>query len=96
VLFFFDSDFSYVFLLFFLTGFIFFGWVYARYRNTGKHHDHVNETSTEIRNLRKYDQLAEHRRKLSNGHMHGTNDTLVEGTISKHATKVAHVTGKDN
>jgi hypothetical protein len=96
-LFFFDSGFGVVFFLFFLSGFVFYGWVYLRYRNTNKHHDYVSETSANIKNMRESDQLVKRQTGLTNTRMPGSNDSLVEGSlvggISKYATQVTESLG---
>jgi hypothetical protein len=72
-------------LLLGLSGFIFFTWVYLRYRNTDKRHHHERETTTSIENMRRYDNLAEHRKGLSNARMKDSNESQIEGALSQNA-----------
>ena len=65
--------------LFLLSGFIYFGIMYSRYRNSGARHKHETETKTNMTNLRKYDNLVTRRRRLSNSSMEGANNKRVSG-----------------
>jgi hypothetical protein len=65
-----------------LSGFVFYTWVYLRYRNTDKRHHHEKETATAIENIQRYDQFVEHRKRLSKSSMKDSNDTFVEGLLS--------------
>jgi hypothetical protein len=79
----FDSDEIALFpLVLCLSGFVFYTWVYLRYRNTDKRHHHEKETATKIENIRRYDQFVEHRKRLSHSRMKDSNDTYVEGLLS--------------
>ena len=65
--------------LFLLSGFIYFGVMYSRYRNSGARHKHETETKTNMANLRKYDNFVTKRRRLSNSSMEGANNNKVCG-----------------
>ena len=65
--------------LFLLSGFIYFGIMYSRYRNSGARHKHETETKTSMANLREYDNFVSKRRRLSNSSMEGANNTKVSG-----------------
>ncbi len=69
-----DENWPWVFLL---SGFIYFGIMYARYRNSGARHKHETETKTNMTNLRKYDQFVKKRKRLKNPKMEGANNTKV-------------------
>ena len=71
-----DENWPWVFLL---SGFIYFGIMYARYRNSGARHKHETETKTNMTNLRKYDQFVKKRERLKNPKMEGANNTKVSG-----------------
>jgi high-affinity K+ transport system ATPase subunit B len=65
--------------LFLTLGFIFYGVMYARYRNKGARHVHEKETKATTDNLRKIDTFVESRKGLTNSRMKGANNTKVEG-----------------
>ncbi len=65
-----------------LSGFIYFGIMYARYRNADKRHSHEAETSSQALDVKGYDQLIEHRKRLRNAQMHGANDSQIEGALN--------------
>lgn len=65
--------------LFLLSGFIYFGIMYSRYRNSGARHNHETETKTNMANLREYDNFVSKRRRLSNSSMEGANNKKVSG-----------------
>lgn len=67
-------------LLFLLSGFIYFGVIYSKYRNTGARHTHESDTKTNMTGLSEYDQLVEHRKRLSNSSMNGANNKSVNGS----------------
>ena len=65
--------------LFLLSGFIYFGIMYSRYRNSGARHKHETETKTNMANLREYDNFVRKRERLSNSSMEGANNKRVSG-----------------
>lgn len=69
------SDYGWLFLL---AGFIFFGIIYAKYRNKSARHHHETETKKNMSNMREYDKLVKRRTGLSNSRMNGANNTKVE------------------
>ena len=74
-----DDDDSVGFLLLFLAGFIFYGIMYARYRNKDARHTYEAETKHEISNLVKTDQFIKHEKQLSNASIKNRNDNVLEG-----------------
>jgi len=69
-------------LLGWLTGFVFFGIMYARYRNSGARHKHELETKKKMFNLIERDQFIRRKDRLSNSYMVGANNTRVGGKSS--------------
>ena len=66
-------------LLFLLAGFLFYGAMYVRYRNTDKRHHYETETRAAMRNMQQADAFAESLRRLRNSKMSGANNTSVHG-----------------
>ena len=76
-------DFDYKFL-FLLMGFIYFGIIYGKYRNSGARHTYEKETKNEMANLDEFDNFEKHEYRLSNSTMNGANNKTVKGsTVSK-------------
>ena len=73
-----DDD-SVGFLLLLLSGFIFYGIMYARYRNKSARHVYEKETKKNVTNLTRVDQLVEHKKRLRNSQIEGKNNTRLEG-----------------
>ena len=71
-----EDDIRYAFLL---LGFIFFGIMYFRYRNSAARHNHESETKTNMSSVVGSDVFVEHRRGLSNARMNGANNLEVTG-----------------
>jgi hypothetical protein len=69
-------------LLLCLSGFIYFAIMYARYRNADKRHSHESETNSDVSDVKGYDQLIEHRTRLSSSSMSGANDSQIEGALN--------------
>ncbi len=67
------------FLLLLLSGFIFYAIMYARYRNKGARHTYEKETKNNIDNIKRVDQLIEHRKGLKNSQIKDRNDYVLEG-----------------
>lgn len=74
------GDFAFVFLL---SGFVFYGIIYLRYRNTDKRHKHESETEASLHNLRAGDQLIKSLTGLSNSKMRGANNGAVNGLLRR-------------
>lgn len=66
-------------LVFLLSGFVFYGYVFLKYRNTGKRHHHETETKTVKLNLTERDELLNILKGLTNSRMVGANNTSVGG-----------------
>ena len=71
-----DENWPWIFLL---AGPIYFGIIYAKYRNQGARHRHETETKTNMTHLRKVDEFVKKRRGLSNSTMDGANNKRVSG-----------------
>lgn len=69
-----DNDWAYLFLT---SGFIYYGIIYFKYRNTGARHKHELETKTNMFNLRKYDKFVRKRVKLTNSKMSDSNNNEI-------------------
>jgi len=81
-------------LVLLLSGFIFFGMKYLKYRNTDKRHSHESETKAQIANLEQYDQLVEHRKRLNDPRMAGSNESAIEGSLLDGGGGMAQAFGK--
>lgn len=74
-----DFDYSFIFLL---SGFLYFWFMYSRYRNSDARHKHETETKSEMKNLQKVDDFIKRENGLSNSMMDGANNTRVSGEDS--------------
>ena len=68
--------------LFLLPGLIYYFIMYCRYRNSNARHHYEYETKNKMFNLRKIDDLIEHRRGLRNSRIEGENSKSIKR--SKH------------
>ncbi len=75
-----DWDYNWIFLL---SGFIYYGIIYGKYRNAGARHNHETETKHTMKNLNEYDKYVETRKRLSNSVMRGANNKRVNGASTK-------------
>jgi hypothetical protein len=73
-----DTDGSWLLLT---AGFVFYGVIYAFYRNKGARHFHEKETNATIKNVQQKDTFIKRRTKLTNAKMKGANNTAVKGNI---------------
>ena len=64
-------------------GFIFYWLMTNRYRNMNARHFHEKETKSDVKNIKKSDNLLEHRKRLSNSRIAGENDNVVKGVLAK-------------
>ncbi len=78
-----DDDDSFGFLLLFAAGFIFYGIMYARYRNKSARHTYEKETKKEVSNMQRVDELIKRKKGLKNASMDGRNDEKIEGESVK-------------
>ena len=81
------DDISIVGAVFFLAGPIFYGIMYARYRNKGERHYHERETSAQMSNLQVYDVFIRQETRQSSSRILGANSTQVSGTLAAHGRK---------
>lgn len=81
-----DSDIGSLPLLLLLSGFLFYGYIFMRYRNADKRHRHERETEAETHNVERYDKYVRTRRGLSNRRMSGANNKRVDGALNKTGT----------
>ena len=66
-----------IFYVLFLSGFVYYGVYYAKYRNLGARHKHEKDTKSKTDNFKKHDQLVKRRKGLTNARMIGANNTNV-------------------
>ena len=66
-------------LILFASGFVFYGLVYLRYRNTDKRHHHESETEARILDVQAWDQFVELKKGVKNARMRGANNREVRG-----------------
>ncbi|NCT91003.1 growth/differentiation factor [Cellulomonas sp. APG4] len=74
-----DSESSYLGLVFLLSGFLFYGLVRLRYRNSDKRHKHETETRAEVLDLKSRDEFNHSLKGVSNASMRTSNHTKVRG-----------------
>ena len=72
----------------FTPGFIFYWVKLSKYRNMNARHHHEAETKSTVNNLKKSDNLREHRKGLSNSRIAGQNDSVVKGVLSKNGKEM--------
>lgn len=78
-----DSDSTPLPYLLFLSGFVFYGYVFLRYRNADKRHRHEKETEAELHNVLVRDDYVRTLKGLSNSKMQGANHTSVRGSLNR-------------
>lgn len=71
-----------------LSGFVFYGITYLRYRNVDKRYRHAVETDSTVHNMRAGDQRAGKLRGVSHRTMRGANNLRVSGVQQHPATKL--------
>lgn len=72
-----DSDGRGVGLLFLLSGFVFYGAMYLRYRNSDKRHRHESETDATMLDVRAVDNHVQTLKGVKNARLQGANNRLV-------------------
>ncbi|GEN80531.1 hypothetical protein [Actinotalea fermentans] len=80
-------------LLLFASGFVFYGLMYLRYRNSDKHHHHERETEARIVDVRAWDQHVETKKGVKHSKMKGANNDEVRGSISQGGAGIAGMPG---
>lgn len=60
-------------------GFIYYGYIYMRYRNAGERHHHEYETKKEVSNIERDEVYIGRRNRLSNSQISGANNYRVDG-----------------
>lgn len=70
-------------LLFFLSGFLFYGFMYLRYRNSDKRHRHEAETEARMLDVRAWDQQVDTQKGVSHSRMKGANNDEVRGVVAQ-------------
>ena len=63
------------------AGFVFYGFIYAKYRNKGARHHHEAETKSTMDKLQEKDTFVKKRTALKDARMKGANNTSVKGSI---------------
>lgn len=84
------SGFAYFFLL---SGFVFYGIMYARYRNAGQRHFHEKETETVMQEPVVADQYVQSLKGLSNSTMRGSNHQQVKGSRNNATGQITDILG---
>jgi len=74
-----DGDSSNLGLLFLLSGFVFYGLMFFRYRNAHRRHKHESETRSTMHDVRSVDQFVTSEKGLSSPTMAGANNKDVRG-----------------
>ncbi|MPV49260.1 MULTISPECIES: growth/differentiation factor [unclassified Pseudactinotalea] len=69
--------------VFFLAGFLYYGMMYLRYRNSDKRHRHELETEATLDNVQVADDYAGSLKGVSHSRMRGANYKQVEGAQNK-------------
>ncbi len=69
--------------LFLLSGFLFYGLMYTRYRNVDKRHHHESETKAHLADVQAVDTFQRSLTDLRNSRMRGANNTSVRGSLKK-------------
>lgn len=69
--------------VFFLAGFVYYGFMYMRYRNSDKRHRHELETEATLANVQAADEYAGSLKGVSHAKMRGANNRHVEGALNK-------------
>lgn len=72
----------------FTPGFIFYWLKMKKYRNMDERHTYEKETKTTIENLKKTDDLKEHRKRLRNSRIAGENGTRMTGVIARKGSEM--------
>lgn len=78
-----DGDAGNLALLLLLSGFVFYGYVFLRYRNADKRHKHEQETEAEMHNVQVADHYIQTNKGLKSSRMSGANNTAVRGSFNK-------------
>ncbi len=88
-------------VIFLLAGFVFYGAIYLKYRNTDKRHHHESETNTVTVNIDGGEAFVEHRKRLKDARMEDANDQEIRGAragankdfMTEMAAKAKGITG---
>lgn len=65
------------FCITFLAGFIYYAWIYFRYRNSKARHKHESETEAKVRNMERRDDYQDTRTGLESPFIEDCNDSFV-------------------
>lgn len=93
-----DGGFGAIGYVFLLSGFVFYGYVFFRYRNVTKRHRHETETEATRVNTQQTDEKVQSLTGLTSSRMSGANNTAVEGAggLSFSMDQLGSVTDKFN
>ncbi len=75
-----NGNFAFLFLF---SGFLFYGAIYLRYRNTDKRHKHESETKASLHNVREDDRFHRSLKGVSNSKMQNANNNEVRGASKR-------------
>lgn len=78
-----DGDGRMLGLIFFLSGFVFYGLMVVRYRNADKRHHHEKETEAQILDVRAHDRHIDTKKGVKNARMTGANNHEVRGALAQ-------------
>lgn len=74
-----DGDGGGIAALLLLSGFVFYAYVFFRYRNADKRHMHESETKSSMLNVQVADELAGSVKGVKNSQIQGANNRRVQG-----------------
>ena len=77
-----ETDWSAIGLVFFLSGFIFYGAMFLRYRNADKRFRHESLTRSEVANMQVRDDFVKSQKGLKNSKLRGANNRQVSGSLN--------------
>ena len=86
-----DDDNAFFFFFILVAGFVYYGAMYARYRNQEARHTYEKETKKEVTNIERIDEFIKHEKGLSNSMMRGRNDHKLEGENLKVVVAIKEV-----
>lgn len=66
----------------FLAGFVYYMFIYLRYRNTNARHKHESETKATVRNMERRDDYQDTRKGLRSPNIEGRNDTYASSSLA--------------
>ena len=74
-----EDESTLLFLLLLTSGFVYYGIIYAKYRNKSARHTYEEETKYEISNMKKEDTFIRQKKRLTNRVIEDRNDNTLDG-----------------